>query len=342
MKASGLYGIRDVRMAEIPKPEPKPGEVLIKVMAATTCGTDLKMYQRGYHDLVYPAIPWGHECAGVVEEIGEGVEKFKKGDRIASHNTAPCGYCYFCKKGRSELCQNKSIRIGAYAEYCIIPSRIVEMSAWKIPENIDFAIASVIEPFSCTVWGAENGNIQLGDNVVIVGAGFQGLNYVQLAKLKGAKKIISIDINPSKLKLAKELGATNIINSKDVDVKEAVLKLTEGMGCDVALEAAGYPETWELAIDLVRKGGNVVEYGGCKPSTYIKVDTRRLHYDAITIKGVFHTTPKYVEVAWNLITSGLINLKPMITREKKLDDITEVYKMLDEGNSDDIKIAIVP
>ena len=152
MKASGLYGIRDVRMAEIPKPEPKPGEVLIKVMAATTCGTDLKMYHRGYHDLVYHAIPWGHECAGVVEEIGEGVEKFKKGDRIASHNTAPCGYCYFCKKGRSELCQNKSIRIGAYAEYCIIPSRIVEMSAWKIPENIDFAIASVIEPFSCTVW----------------------------------------------------------------------------------------------------------------------------------------------------------------------------------------------
>jgi L-iditol 2-dehydrogenase len=342
MKASGLYGIKDARLTEIPAPEPKQGEVLIKVMSATTCGTDLKMYRRGYPNLKYPSIPWGHECSGIVEEVGEGVTKFKKGDRLASHNTAPCGYCYFCKKERPELCQNKTIRVGAYAEYCIIPSRIVEVSAWRIPDHVDFATASVIEPFACTVWGAENGNIQLGDSVAIIGAGFQGLNYVQLAKLKGAKKVISIDINPSRLQLAKKLGATDTINSKNVDVKKAVFELTEGMGCDVSLEAAGYPETWELAIDLVRKGGTVVEYGGCKPGTSITVDTRRLHYDAITIKGVFHTTPKYVEIAWNLITSGLINLKPLITKEVRLDDIVEVYKTLDEGKTNDIKISLVP
>ena len=342
MKASGLYGIKDARIIDIPKPKPKRGEILLKIKAATTCGTDLKMYRRGYPKFGFPIIPWGHECAGVVEEVGEGVEKFKKGDRIATHNTAPCGYCYFCKKGRPELCLNLSMIMGTFAEFIVLPARIVEVNTWKIPENIDYATASLIEPFSCTVHGAASGNIQLGDDVAIIGAGFQGLNYVQLSKLYGAKKIISIDVNPTRLKLAKELGATDTINPKEVNTKESVFKLTGGMGCDIAFEAAGYPETWELAIDLVRKGGNVVEYGGCKGGTSIKVDTRRLHYDAITIKGVFHTTPKYVQIAWNLIVFEKVNLKPMITGEMKLDEVIEAFKILDSGTSDDIKIAIKP
>ncbi|MHA1470867.1 MAG: zinc-dependent alcohol dehydrogenase [Candidatus Asgardarchaeia archaeon] len=342
MKASGLYGIRDARIIELERPKIKIGEILVKIKAATTCGTDLKMYRRGYPKIPFPIIPWGHEFAGIVEEVGDGVKKFKKGDRIANHNSAPCGYCFYCKKERPELCSNFTEIMGAFAEYVIIPARIVEVNTWKIPENIDFAIASLIEPFSCTVYGAASGNIQLGDNVVIIGAGFQGLSYVQLAKLRGAKKIISIDVNTYRLKIAKELGATDTINPKDVDVREIVFKLTGGMGCDVSFEAAGYPETWELAIDLVRKGGTVIEYGGCKGGTSIKVSTQRLHYDAITIKGVFHTTPKYVEIAWNLITSGLVNLKPMITNKMKLDEIIEAFKILDEGAQKEIKIAIIP
>ena len=341
MKAVGLYGVGDIRLVDIEKPSVGPGEVLMKVEAATTCGTDLKMYLREYPGLKLPIVPWGHESAGIVAEVGKGVADFKEGDRIAAHNTAPCFHCYYCKRGRYELCENRTQRWGAYAEYALIPAPIVKVNAFKIPPHVPFARASLLEPFACTVYGAEEANIQLGDNVAIIGAGFQGLSYVQLSRLYGAKQIISIDLINYRLNLAKELGATSVINAGEEDVEERVKELTDGRGCDVVIEAAGTPRTWEEAINLARKGGTVVEYGGCKPGTTITVDTRRLHYDALNIKGVFHTTPKHVQRAWDLLVSGSVNMEPMITKEMGLEDIKKAYEILKSEKSE-IKIAIIP
>jgi L-iditol 2-dehydrogenase len=342
MKAAGLYGVGDIRVTDIPRPSPGAGEILIKVEAATTCGTDLKMYTRGnYPGVELPFIPWGHESAGIVAEVGAGVNTFREGDKITAHNTAPCFHCFYCKKERYELCENLLHRWGAYAEYAIIPAPIVETNTFKIPDHISFAEAAIIEPLASAVHGSAEANIGVGDRVAIIGAGAQGLFHIQLARLYGADKIISIDVIDYRLNLAKELGATATVNAKAGNVEEKVRELTGGRGCDVVIEAVGKPETWEQAISLARKGGTVVEYGGCLPGTTMTVDTRKLHYEELNIKGTHHTTPGYVQKTWDLITSGQIRLKPIITREMNLGDIAEAYKIL-SGSGNEIKIAIIP
>ncbi|NMB32644.1 MAG: zinc-binding dehydrogenase [Clostridium sp.] len=341
MKAAGLFKIGDIRVVETEKPSIGPGEILMKVEAATTCGSDLKMFLREYPGLRLPLIPWGHESAGIVEEVGEGVNSFEVGDRITSHNTAPCGYCFYCKKELYELCENLTQRWGAYAEYARIPGRIVKMATFEIPDHMTYAEASLIEPFACTVHGAEEANIQLGDKITIIGCGFQGLSFIQLARLYGASTIIAVDLDDYRLGLAKKLGADIISNPSRENVEGIVNKVTSGRKCDVVIEAAGMPETWEQAIDLVRKGGTVIEYGGCKPGTHITVDTRRLHYDALAIKGVFHTNPKHVQLAWDLMVNRKIDLSLMITKEMKLDNICQAYEEL-KSNRRNIKIAIIP
>jgi L-iditol 2-dehydrogenase len=342
MKVAGLFGIGDIRVTDMEVPSVGDGEILIAVKAATTCGTDLKAYLRGRPGDRYPILPWGHECAGDVVEVGKGVTKFKKGDRIVAHNSVPCYQCFYCKNEQYEFCENLLLKRGAYAEYNKIPAPIVNISTFKIPEHMTYAEASLIEPASCTMHGAARANIRPGDIVAINGAGFQGLVFVQLAKLYGAAKIISLDLSDARLKMARAFGATHTINAAKEDGIKKILQLTGGRGVDIGIEAAGKIQTWENTINMVRKGGKAVIYAGAKPGTSINVSTERIHYQGVIIEGVFHTTPKYVQMMWDLMTNGLINMSPLITRTMKLDDIKKAYEILSGMENNEIKMEIVP
>ena len=230
---------------------------------------------------------------------------------------------------------------GAYAEYIKVPNRIVMVNTQIIPGHLTYEEAAVTEPLACVLHGVEEAKVKLGDVVAIIGAGPIGLLHVLTVKKMGASKVIISDTIDERLHLAEILGADETINAKREDTVEKTKKLTGGYGADVVIEAIGLPATWEQALKMVRKGGTVLEFGGCPPGTAIKVNTEQLHYGETTILGAFHTTPSHFKKALNLIASGTIPVKPLITRKMKLDDLNEAFETLTTSKND-IKISIQP
>jgi L-iditol 2-dehydrogenase len=342
MKAAMLYGVKDLRIEDISVPEIGHGEILVKVKAATTCGTDLKIYKRGYVEGVIklPTV-FGHEWAGDVVEVGEGVSWIKKGMRVRGGNSSPCLRCHMCIRGKFNLCEDMMWLWGAYAQYIRVPSRIVTLNTQAIPEYVTYAEAAVTEPLACVLHGVEEAEVKLGDTVVILGAGPIGLLHLLVVKKMGAGKIIITDTVDERLQLARTIGADETINAAKGDTAEMTRNLTDGYGADVVIEAIGLPATWEQALKMVRKGGTVLEFGGCPPGTNITISAEQLHYGETTILGAFHTTPTHFKKALNLISSGAINVKPLITRQMKLDEIQQAFETLSTSKTD-IKIAITP
>ncbi|RLI42171.1 alcohol dehydrogenase [Candidatus Bathyarchaeota archaeon] len=342
MKAAMLYGVKDLRIEDVEIPKVGLGEVLVKVKAATTCGTDLKIFRRGYVEKVIklPTV-FGHEWAGEVVEVGEGLEWPKKGMRIRAGNSAPCLHCTMCQKGKYNLCENMIWLWGAYAEYIKVPARMVLVNMQEIPQHVSYEEAAITEPLACVLHGAEEANIKPGDTVTIIGAGPIGLLHLLTAKKFGAGRVISIDLVEDRLNFAERLGVDETVNAGKEDVVERVRELTSGYGSDVVIEAIGLPSTWEQALKLVRKGGTVLEFGGCPPGTEIKVNTEKLHYGELTVRGAFHATPLHFRKALNLIASRTIDVRPLITRKMKLENIREAFDILMTSKKE-IKIAIIP
>jgi L-iditol 2-dehydrogenase len=342
MKAAMLYGVKDLRVEDVEKPQIGAGEVLVKVKAATTCGTDLKIFQRGYVERIIklPTV-FGHEWAGDVLEVGEGLTWPKRGMRIRAGNSAPCLRCKMCQKGKYNLCEDMLWLWGAYAEYIRVPARTVTVNAQEVPSNVSYEEAAVAEPLACVLHGAEEAGIKLGDTVAVIGAGPIGLLHLLVAKKLGAEKVIISDLVEERLEFARKLGADETINSKTENTVEKVKQLTGDYGADVVVEAIGLPATWEQALELVCKGGMVLEFGGCPPGTEIKVDTELLHYGEVTVMGAFHATPAHFKKALNLIASGTINVKPLVTRRMPLEKTREAFDVLGSSKTE-IKIAIQP
>ena len=339
MKIAYFYGPEDVRIEETAIPEPSYGEVVIKNKVALTCGTDLKTYLRG-HPLWIPPAVFGHEASGVVYKVGEGVEKFKVGDRVVAHNSAPCHECIYCKTHQYSMCENNLFNSGAFAEYQKIPERIVRQNMFKLPDTLDFKSAALTEPFSCAVYGVDESNIKQGDYVVINGVGPIGLMFVKLVYLKGAHIIVT-DASDKRLELAKKLGAKDIININEVsDVVKAVKDCTpQSRGVDVAIEATGLPRVWENTILMARKGGLVNLFGGTKKGETFTIDCQLFHYSQLTIKGVFHTTPYHVERAFRLICEGVISADDFVNNEYDIDHLVDALESHRTGNV--IKNAII-
>jgi L-iditol 2-dehydrogenase len=329
MRAALLYGVKDLRIENIDKPRVDFGEVLVKVKAATTCGTDLKIFQRGYVSgiIQLPSV-FGHEWAGDIVEVGEGVPRLKEGMRVRAGNSSPCLQCRMCQKQQYNLCEDMMWLWGAYAEYVKIPARVVMLNTQQIPSHVPYEEAAVTEPLACVLHGLEKVNIKLGDTIAIIGAGPIGLLHLIASKKMGAGKIIISDMIDERLRLATKLGADETINARQEDTVEKTKQLTEGYGADIVIEAIGYPATWEQGLKMVRKGGTVLEFGGCPPNTEIKVSTEQLHYSETTVLGSFHATPAHFKKALNLIASGILNVKPLVTRKMKLDDIKEAFEIL--------------
>ncbi|HEX3436300.1 MAG TPA: zinc-binding dehydrogenase [Pseudacidobacterium sp.] len=343
MTAAVLYGKEDLRIERLPVPAAGPGEMIVRVAAALTCGTDLKVYRRGYHArMLKPPIQFGHELAGTVEEVGAGVTKFRAGDRVVALNSAPCDQCYYCRHNQQNLCDDLLFNNGAYAEYIRIPARIVEKNTLLIPERVPFEHAALTEPLACVVRGLEETNPQSGDSIVIIGAGPIGLMFIHAAHLAGLR-VIAVVKRDEQVEAAKIFGAEDVIQITTVDdVVAAVRALTPNhRGVDIAVEAVATPVAWKQAVDMVRKGGTVNFFGGCAAGTKIELDTNRLHYNDITLKASFHHTPGTARRAFELITSGRFKCREYITGHARLADLGEVFrKLMDRSN--DIKTAIIP
>lgn len=343
MNAIRFYAPEDIRYEKTEIPRLKQGEVRVKIYSALTCGTDLKTYRRG-HPVLIKKTPsgFGHEFAGIIDAVGENVENFKIGDRVVAANSAPCGKCYFCRKGEYNLCENLEFLNGAYAEYINVPERIVKKNLIKIPDSLSFEKAAFCEPLANVVHGIEKTDIKKGDTVGVVGIGTIGLMFVKLAKLKGAR-VIAAGRNPLKLKLAKEFGgADEVIDlTKYKNPDKIFLSFTEdNKGLDVAIECVGLPEIWERMFNIVRKGGTINLFGGCKSGTSINIDTRRLHYDELKVIGVFHHTPEYFRQAYELIASGQIDVEKLITHVMPLSQTEKALQLVASGEA--IKVLLKP
>jgi len=337
-----LYGVKDLKVEDVEVPKVEAGEVLVKVKAATTCGTDLKIFQRGYVEKVikFPTI-FGHEWAGEVVDVDKGLEWPKKGMHVRAGNSAPCLHCAMCQRGKYNLCENMIWLWGAYAEYIKVPARMVLVNMQEIPEGVSFEEAAITEPLACVLHGVEEADVKLGDTVAIIGAGPIGLLHLLTVKKIGATKAIVIDLVNERLDFAQKLGADVTINSGKENVEARIKELTGGYGADVAIEAIGLPATWEQALKLTRKGGTVLEFGGCPHGTEIKVNAEMLHYGELTVMGTFHTTPLHFRKALNLIATRTIDVRPLVTRKMKLDNINEAFEILSTSRSE-IKIGILP
>ena len=343
MTAAVLYGKEDVRIERLPVPVAGPGEMVVRVHAALTCGTDLKVYRRGYHaKMLTLPISFGHELAGTVDAIGAGVARFKPGDRVVALNSAPCDACYFCRHGQQNLCDDLLFNNGAYAEYIRIPARIVEKNTLLLPDELPYEHAALTEPLACVLRGLEESGPQAGDTMVVIGAGPIGLMFMHAAQIAGLH-VIAVVKHDEQIAAARTFGAEQVVQTTAVDDPIAAVRaLTpEGRGVDIAIEAVASPVTWQWAVDMVRKGGVVNFFGGPPSGTKVELDTNRLHYNEITLKASFHHTPATVRRAFELIQSGKFKCREYITGRARLVDLNDVFHRLMSGSAD-IKTAILP
>lgn len=329
-----------LELREVAIPLPGSDEILVKTRAATTCGTDVKTYQRGHH-LVPPGTPFGHEFAGDVVAVGSNVNDFTPGMRVVPHNSAPCGTCYYCKHNQANICDNLLFNFGAFAEYALIPGPIARLNTFELPDHLSYAQASILEPLACVVHGQHTLQIQPGEHVAIIGAGGPiGLLHLQMALHSGAAQVIAVDLSDTRLEVAKKLGASVTLNPKRIEPTEEIHRLTAGRGVDVAIESAGVDEAWLTAVKSVRKGGRVLWFGGLQDGTSIQLDPQWIHYGELSLYGTFHATPIDVHRAFELISSSVIDTQSLLSNELPLEGVEEALKLMIEGKV--IKTVINP
>jgi L-iditol 2-dehydrogenase len=343
MQAAVLHGQEDIRIEQVPVPTAAPGELIVQVGAALTCGTDLKVFRRGYHArMIVPPALFGHELAGTVVEAGEGVADFAPGDRVVALNSAPCGECYFCARGQENLCDDLLFNNGAYAEFIRIPARIVAKNTFRVPEHVPLEHAALTEPLACAVHGFEDSHPRPGDTIAIIGGGPLGLMILHVAALAGYETIAIVK-HDGQVEAARQLGAAHVVQTASMRkaIRDTRAFTPNGRGVDIAIEAVGIPETWQQAVELVRKGGTVNFFGGCALGTHVTLDTNRIHYNGIQLRATFHHTPAICRKALELIAGGRFQAGAFITGHAHLYELNRVFEKL-MNRSSEIKTAIVP
>ncbi|MCM8822104.1 MAG: zinc-dependent dehydrogenase [Candidatus Omnitrophica bacterium] len=343
-KAAVLKGIENLEIVERDVPSPKRGELLLKVKSCAICGTDIKVFHHGHKHIVFPRVT-GHEVSGIIEKAGEDIEQYREGDRVAVAPAIPCGYCYYCRKGWQSMCDNlKAIGYhfdGGFAQYMIVPEVAVRNGCVnKIPENVDFDQASLAEPLACVINGQQLSRVEVGNTVLILGAGPIGCLHAELAKNTGAAKVILADVVQQRLDMASFTGATTV-NSKEKDLKKFVAEMTEGRMADRVIVAVGLGEVQEQSLELVAKRGSINFFGGLpKESPFAKLNTNILHYGESFITGTHGSTPLHNQMALELIASGRISTDKYISKKMALSQIAQGLQEAEERKV--IKIIINP
>jgi L-iditol 2-dehydrogenase len=293
VRALIFHGPGDVRLEEVPRPEPGPGDVLVEVEVALTDGTDLKAFRRGHPVLLgEPPSPFGHEFCGIDTVSGH---------RVVSANSAPCGECAACRRGQETLCERLyPLLNGAYAELLLVPERIARVNLHRVPRGLAPEIAAMVEPLACCLHGVDRAGVEPGQTVAILGAGPIGLMLCACVADAGARPV-AVGGRPERRALAPLFGSTP----------------GDGRGADVVIEAAGTEQAWRDAVELVRPGGTVLFFGGRE----LAVDTFRLHYEELTLRGAFHHTPRTVRAALAFLASGARPWERLVTHEVSLEGV---------------------
>ena len=322
-------------------PHPGPGAVLIKIACALSCGTDLKTFRRGHPIWPLPT-PFGHEFAGVIAEVGAGVDAFKPGDAIMAAPTAPCGACFYCRRGQENLCAQAMDRMvmGAYADYLLVPDHIVARNMFLKPDHLPFEEAALLEPLACVVHAQDLALPQPFETVLIVGAGAFGLLHLLMLKAAGVRDVVVTGRGNDRLRWARELGADRVIDAATDDAEALVASLNDGHGPDLVIECTGQIAGWQDAFKRVRRGGRVVFFGGCAAGTALNVDTRRMHYDNLTLLAPFHFRPRDVRRGRELLTDGVLGAGRIINARRGLGELDQVFALLEQGNV--LKCAVIP
>jgi L-iditol 2-dehydrogenase len=343
MTAAVLYGKERLRIEQVEVPGIGKGDVLVRVRAALTCGTDVKVFRRGYHArMIQPPSLFGHELAGDIVAMGDNVSGFELGQRVVAANSAPCGECYFCKRDQDNLCDDLLFNNGAYAEYIRIPERIVNKNMYQMPAHVSYQDAALVEPLACVLRGLEETGLRSGDTIAVIGLGPIGMMFVRIAKAVYNARVIAIGRRPTQLERARAMGADElIVNSDGADVCGPVREMTGGRGADVVIEAVGLPEVWQLAVKLLRRGGVVNFFGGCPSGTHLDLDTALLHYSELTCKASFHHTPALIRKALDIVGRGYISAKDLVNRVEPLANLIQVMEHLMSHNGH-LKTAIIP
>lgn len=341
MRAQVFHGPGDLRLEDVPRPAPVAGEVVIRVDAALTCGTDVKVLRRG-HPVMIPVVPtvFGHEMAGTVTAVGAGVHDWREGDRLVAGNSAPCGGCPPCRAGRPNLCEDLLFVNGAYGEFLALPPRLVARNLVRIGTTMPAWRAAFAEPLACAVQGIERGRVEPGMTVAVLGHGPLGCLLALTAAQRKAR-VLLVGKSSWRLERVRAAGIAETLDTGEAGGLVAALRArTDGRGPDVVVDATGRPEVWEGALDAVGRGGTVVFFGGCAPGTSIQVDTRRVHYEELTLVGSFHHTPPLIRRAVELLESHTVAPDALVTHHMGLAAVPAALALMAGGQA--LKIAIDP
>ena len=328
LDAPGKLSLRDA-----PMPEPGPGELLVRVRAATTCGTDLKAFRRGHPKIPMPG-PFGHEYSGEVAAVGEGAN-FREGEAVMGVHSAPCQHCFWCLRGQENLCESimETMVLGSFAEYLLIPERIARLNVYPKPEELPFAQASLLEPLSSVAQGVlelrRSGVLPGVENALVIGPGAIGLIWLAALRAEGVSNVTVAGRNKARLAVAEAMGAR-------IEPAEAIPPLDPGY--DLVIEATGQVAIWESSVDHARRGGTVVLFGGPPGGTRVSFNTHRLHYDQITLLSPFHFGTDAVKLSKDWLLS--LDFSALLSGERSLEEATEVFADLEAGEG--IKYVFQP
>ncbi len=330
-----------LELRDFDPPRPGPGELLIEVRCALTCGTDLKTFRRG-HPLWKLPTPFGHEFSGVVVEAGAGVTAFKAGDEIMAAPTAPCGICFYCQHGQENLCalaMDKMV-MGAYSDLLLLPVHVVARNTFIKPANLPFEEAALLEPLSCVIHAQEMARPEKSESVLIIGGGAFGLLHMLALKAARVREVAVLGRGAERLKWAAEMGADSVIDARGANVPAEVARLNGGFGPDLVIECTGQLDGWNDALARVRRGGRVAFFGGCPAGTTLSVDTQRMHYDNLTLIAPFHFRPRDVKRAYELLAARAMGAAAIVNARMRLGELAEVFAMLERGTV--LKCAVIP
>jgi L-iditol 2-dehydrogenase len=347
--AAVLYGQEDLRLETVSDPTPAPGEIVIQVNVATTCGTDLKVWRRGGHArMLKPPVLFGHEAAGEIVALGKGVTGWQLGDRVVPNNSAPCGTCFFCQRQEYSLCQHLEFNNGTFAQYLKVPASIVRQNLLAIPDDVPDHLAALTEPLACVLHGIARSGLDsqlsldwpIPPRVAVIGDGAIGLMFAGVFANGGAE-VFLFGGSASRLALGEKLGAAHAFNHRECGpIPDVVRELTDGFGADIVVEATGVPAIWETAIACGRPGSTINLFGGCPKDTSITINTEQLHYSELTLKGVFHNTPFYVRQALDLLASRVLPWELLVSNSQPLQQLDDVFQAMKQRQV--IKVAIRP
>lgn len=339
MKVLMYYNNSDVRVEEVPVPQIGPGELLVKVYASGICGSDVMEW---YRIKKAPRV-LGHEITGEIVEVGEGIKKYKKGDRVFVSHHVPCNMCYYCLNGYHTSCEtlhNTNYDPGGFAEYIRIPGINVESGVYLLPDKMSYEEGTFIEPLACVVRGQRLARIQPGKTVLVIGSGISGLIHINLARALGAGRIIATDITEYRLKAAGQSGADYVINAKD-NVRKRLLELNENRLADTVIVCAGALSASTGALTYVERGGTVLYFAVPEPEVMVPVPMNDLWRNEITLMTSYGAGPLDLDIAMQLMSSRRVNLNEMITHRLSFNEGGMGFQLVAEAN-ESIKVILEP